>query len=295
MLLVLQQYIKNQEGEDVRDPGWLKGCRILPICGHDFGPVNSQEWLKVTFGRLLNELFRMLWWLFPLFMVLCVSLKPLHKAWLEPPRYLSLYKMTDLGMESFCRAEPSRQKWSMSWEQHSYSHLFCTSGFEGIRINPLSPELICHNWNHRAILALEKGEKYRRKTRLYALPVLSSGLSNMNILGLCCWWAILSPIEIFCLFLCFGVFKNTFLLLLLVASNCRSCTEEQGGKISVYLEKSCSNSLEVGWQSERTPCWNENPFSLGMWWFFLFYFFILMLHWTKTAVIHLTPCPGFCQ
>lgn len=95
---------------------------------------------------------------------------------------------------SFFQAEPSSQQWSVLWEQRSCSHLFCTTGFEGISSNPPSPELISsHYWNHRAILALEKAEKYRRKTRLYAL---SSGLSNMNIPGLCCWWAILSPIEI---------------------------------------------------------------------------------------------------
>lgn len=75
--------------------GVLKGCGIIPTCGHDPGPVTSQGWLKVSFGRLLKELFRMLCWLCPLFMVLCVSGKPLHKAWLEAPRYLSLYKIAE--------------------------------------------------------------------------------------------------------------------------------------------------------------------------------------------------------
>lgn len=54
--------INNQESENVRDPGWLKGCRILHFWGRNFGPVASQEWLNVTFGKLFDELFRTLWW-----------------------------------------------------------------------------------------------------------------------------------------------------------------------------------------------------------------------------------------
>lgn len=64
--------------------------------------------------------------------------------------------------------------------------------------------LICHNWNHRAVPAEEKGEKYRRKIQFYALPDLNSGFSNMNIPGLCCW-TVLPPIGLLFLmpFLCF--------------------------------------------------------------------------------------------
>lgn len=156
----------------------------------------------------------------------------------------------------------------MWWEQCSCSHLLCTSGFEGININHPSPELLIFycNWNHRAILAEEKGKKYRRKTQLYALPDINSSFSNMNILGLYCWWTILSPTGFF-----FVVFFNTFSMLLLVASSCSGWTEQQREKIRVYMENSCSSSLELGWQNERTALWNENPFSLGMWWCFFFF------------------------
>lgn len=130
--------------------------------------------MKVSSGRLLNELFRVPWWLFPLFMVLCVSWKLCTRHGCNHHVISHCNKMTEFS----CQAEPCRQNGACC---ESCSHLFCTSGFEGIRINPPSPELIsCHNWNQRAILAFKKGEKYRRKTRLYALPVLSWGLSNMK-------------------------------------------------------------------------------------------------------------------
>lgn len=81
--------INNQESENVRDPGWLKGCRSLHFWGHSVGPVASQEWLKVYFGKLWNELFRTFWWsLSTLPGAVCF----LHTrcGW-EPPCYLWTY------------------------------------------------------------------------------------------------------------------------------------------------------------------------------------------------------------
>lgn len=87
----------------------------------------------------------------------------------------------------------------MSWDQRSSFHLFCTSVFEGININHPSPELLMfyHNWNRRAILVEEKGEKHRTKTQLHTLTDLNSGFGDMNVLGLRCWWTILSPTGFF--------------------------------------------------------------------------------------------------
>lgn len=81
--------INNQESENVRDSGWLKGCRSLHFWGHSFGPVTSQEWLMVCVGKPWNELFRTFWWSFS---TLPGATCFLHArcGW-EPPCYLSIH------------------------------------------------------------------------------------------------------------------------------------------------------------------------------------------------------------
>lgn len=163
----------------------------------------------------------------------------------------------------------------MSWEPCSCSHLFCTSVFEGININHPSPELLIfyHNWNRRAILAEGREVQKKNSALCLARPKFRLQQYERTRVMLLVNNIISYRLFLWIPFLCFCWWTAT------------AERKDQG-----YTESSCSSSLELGWQNEKPTCWNENPFSLGMWWCFL----ILRPHWTRTAVIHFTPS-GFCQ